>query len=43
MQLKRFLYNIWPSVYKVINGTLYWLINFVKNLIKMMIGQIKNG
>ncbi len=41
--IKRFLYNIWPGVYRMINGIFYFLINFFKGLIKMMINQVKHN
>lgn len=41
--IQRYLYNIWPSVYKVINGTFYFLLTTFKNLVKNSINQIRNG
>ncbi|MEK7605216.1 MAG: hypothetical protein AAB478_01695 [Patescibacteria group bacterium] len=32
---------IWPTVYRIINGGVYFLINLVKTIVKMSIEQIK--
>ena len=39
--LQRYIYNVWPSVYRVINGTFYFLITTFVKLVKSMISQIK--
>lgn len=34
---------IWPTIYRIINTTLYFFISLVKSIIKISIGQIKGG
>ncbi len=41
--IKRILVNIWPTIYRIVNNTFYFFINFFKNLINLMLNQIKNG
>lgn len=41
--IQKFLYNIWPSIYKIVNNTFYFILKFFKNLIRLMTNQIKNG
>ncbi|MBI5045022.1 MAG: hypothetical protein HZC02_03785 [Candidatus Levybacteria bacterium] len=42
-QLTTYLKSIWPTVYRIINNTFYFLLLFIKNLIKMAINQIKGS
>lgn len=37
----KFLLTIWPTIYKVINGLFYFLINLTKSIIVYGIRQIK--
>lgn len=32
---------VWPTIYKIINSGIYFLINLVRTIIKMGIDQIK--
>ena len=40
-RIKIFLAQIWPYVYRVINGVVYFLFHFIINGIKRAIDQIK--
>lgn len=35
--------QIWPTIYKIINNTLYFLIDLLRSAVKIAIEQIKNG
>ena len=37
------LKQIWPTVYRVINGIIYFLLHFLKNLVQLSIKQIKGS
>ncbi len=37
------LQKIWPTIYKIVNSTIYFVLNFIKNFVKMAIEQIKGG
>lgn len=37
------LKKIWPTIYRVINGSLYFLLNLIKSIVKMSIEQIKGS
>lgn len=37
------LKNIWPKIYKITNGTYYYLLNFFKKSVRLIIDQIKYG
>lgn len=41
--IQRFLFNIWPAIYKLINGTFYFLLNLIKKTTQRAIEQIKHG
>lgn len=41
--IQRFLYNIWPTVYRLINGAFYFIINVIKKTVRLMINQVKHG
>lgn len=38
----RFLVNIWPTVYKVINEILYFAVSVIKGIFKYGFRQIKD-
>ena len=38
---QRILYNIWPTIHRIINNTLFFVIRFIKTLIKLIIQQIR--
>lgn len=40
--LKRFLINIWPRIYRIINGTLYFIMTVIKSIVSMAIKQLRN-
>lgn len=40
---QRLLYNIWPKIYRTIDGTVFWLLRLVKSTVKEAIKQIKFG
>ena len=42
-QARRVAKQVWPSIYRMINETFYFLLNAVKSLIKSMFEEIKNG
>jgi len=42
-QIKIILINVWPAVYRIINGFLYFLLNLVRAIVKMAINQLKGG
>ncbi len=42
-QFKIFLINIWPKVYRIINGFLYFLLNLIRAIVKIAINQLKGG
>lgn len=42
-RLKIFLINIWPAIYRIINGFLYFLLSLVKAIVKIAVSQIKGG
>ncbi len=35
--------QIWPTIYRIINNTLYFLIDIIRSGVKIAIEQIKNG
>ncbi len=37
-----FLKKIWPTIYKVVNTTFYFILTLIKAIVKGMIDQIKN-
>jgi hypothetical protein len=37
----RFLKNAWPYVYKVINGSLYFVLSIIKSSVKAGVDQMK--
>ncbi len=41
-QTKALLIRIWPSIYRIINSTLYFLISLVKSIVKYSVRQIKD-
>lgn len=41
--IQRFLYNIWPTIYRVVNNTFFATLKFLKNLARLMIAQVKHG
>jgi hypothetical protein len=42
-KIKQVLVNIWPSIYRVINGTFYFLLNLLRTFITLAKNQIRNG
>ncbi len=36
----RFLRNIWPTVYRIVNTSLYFLINLIKDIITRITEQL---
>ena len=36
-----FLQRIWPTIYRIINGLVYFILNFIKKFISLVIEQIK--
>jgi hypothetical protein len=40
---KRFLIQIWPTIYRIINSFFYALLRFLKSSITMIIDQLKGG
>lgn len=41
--IQKILYNIWPTIYKVVDRTFFAAIRFLKNLVRLMMEQIKHG
>jgi hypothetical protein len=41
-RVKIFLKQIWPTVYRIINSTLYFLITLIKSTVSLAIKQIKD-
>jgi len=41
--VKRFLIQIWPTVYRVINNLFYAVLHFLKSSVSMIINQLKGG
>lgn len=37
------LKQVWPTIYRVINGSFYFLLNLLKSIVKMSIDQIKGS
>lgn len=37
------LKQIWPTIYRVVNGSFYFLMSTIKSIIKMSIEQIKGN
>jgi hypothetical protein len=42
-ETKRIAKQAWPGIYRIINETLYFLLNSFKSLIKSMFEEIRNG
>lgn len=40
---KIFLIKIWPTVYRIINGFLYFLLTVIRSIVSIAINQIKKG
>ncbi|MBI2621084.1 MAG: hypothetical protein HYW63_00365 [Candidatus Levybacteria bacterium] len=40
--IKRILYNIWPTIYRLVNGTFYFILQLTRSTIRRMIDQIKS-
>lgn len=38
---QRIIYNIWPSIYRTINGILFFLLMIIRTGVKEAINQIK--
>jgi hypothetical protein len=43
IRIERFLKNIWPTVYKIVNGTFYFLLNLIKSTVKYAIEEIRSS
>jgi len=41
--IQRFLYGIWPNIYKATNGAFYYILNVIKKTVRLMIDQVKHG
>ncbi len=41
-RVKIFLMQIWPAVYRIINGIFYFLINLIKSTVSLAIKQIRD-
>lgn len=41
--IQRLLKQIWPTVYRAVNNTIYFILNLIKSTVKMAIDEIKNG
>lgn len=39
---KKFLIQIWPTVYRIINGIFYFLLSLIKQTVNLAIKQIKD-
>lgn len=39
-RLQAFLKQIWPTVYRIINGGVYFILNLIKNSVRMAVQQI---
>ncbi|MCL4418885.1 hypothetical protein M1146_02150 [Patescibacteria group bacterium] len=42
-KFKIFLINIWPTIYRVINAVIYFVISLIKGIVTLAIKQIKGG
>lgn len=38
-----FLINIWPKIYRIINGFLYFLLTVARAIVKIALSQLKGG
>lgn len=41
--IERYLHNIWPTIYKIINGFYYFMLNLIRTTVKKSIEQIRNN
>ena len=42
-RFKTILIKIWPAIYRIINGFLYFLLTLVRAIIKIAVNQLKGG
>jgi hypothetical protein len=42
-QFQIILKQIWPTIHRVITGTVYFILNLIKSIIKMSIDQIQGS
>lgn len=40
---KRFMVAIWPTVYRIVNQTLYFFLSVIKNIVSGIFKQLKGG
>lgn len=38
---QRVLYQVWPKIYKLINGVLFFILMIIRSAVKLAIKQIK--
>lgn len=41
--IKNYLVLIWPTISKILNTTIYYLIKFIKSFVKQSVEMIKGG
>lgn len=37
------LKKIWPTIYRIVNGFFYFILNFIKTVVRLAIEQVKGG
>ncbi len=41
IEIERFLKSIWPTVYKIVNGAFYFILNLIKSTISLMLASLR--
>lgn len=42
-RLKAILIQIWPTIYRIINSAIYFILSLLKGIIALAVKQIKGG
>lgn len=42
-RFKTIIIKIWPAIYRIINGLLYFLLTLVRAIVKIAVNQLKGG
>lgn len=42
-KFKTFLIKIWPTIYRIINKILYFILSLIKSVVSIAINQTKGG
>lgn len=43
INLRRILVQVWPTIYRIINNTFYFIISVIKSIFKLAMDEIKGN